>query len=226
MPRTKNSHVPVDGPAGKGFGKGKGKLGSETLNTKMSSSIKDTANISESMGSNVATIGKKKVVVSGEQVGPSEGPQTTSPMSPQPVDQGLTRNPESVELPRSSKVGGKGKAISTIPTLGGVGGKGKGAFSATKKPIKKKDGKRFRPGMLALQEIKRMQQQTVAVIPKLPFQRLVKQITHGVNSEVRFSSQGLIALQEAAESYLTGLFEDSHLIALHAKRVTLMAKDM
>jgi histone H3 len=85
---------------------------------------------------------------------------------------------------------------------------------------------RFRPGMLALKEIKKMQAQTEAVIPRLPFQRLVRDIARASNQDIRFSSQALHALQEASECYLTALFEDSYLIALHAKRVTLMAKDM
>ena len=80
--------------------------------------------------------------------------------------------------------------------------------------------------MLALKEIKKMQAQTVAVIPRLPFQRLVRDIARASNQDIRFSSQALHALQEASECYLTALFEDSYLIALHAKRVTLMAKDM
>ena len=150
-------------------------------------------------------------------------------MSPPGAQVSMIGNPDSVELPRSSKVGG-GKA-KAIPELGGIGrpsnkGMGKGGLSATKKAIRKDGGKRFRPGMLALKEIKKMQQQTEAVIPKLPFQRLVKEISRGVNPDIRYSSQGLIALQEAAESYLTGVFEDSYLCTLHAKRVTMMVKDM
>ena len=64
------------------------------------------------------------------------------------------------------------------------------------------------------------------LIPRLPFQRLVKEITHNINNELRFSSQGLQALQESTESFISGLFEDSYLCTLHAKRVTLMPKDM
>jgi histone H3 len=85
---------------------------------------------------------------------------------------------------------------------------------------------RFRPGTLALKEIKKMQAQTEAIIPRLPFQRLVRDIARASNPDIRFSSPALHALQEAAECYLTGIFEDSYLVALHAKRVTLMAKDI
>lgn len=71
-----------------------------------------------------------------------------------------------------------------------------------------------------------MQQKTELIIPRLPFQRVVREIAQGCTADIRFSSQALCALQEAAECYLAGVFEDSYLCALHAKRVTLMVKDM
>jgi histone H3 len=71
-----------------------------------------------------------------------------------------------------------------------------------------------------------MQEKTELIIPRLPFQRLVREIALENNPNTRFSSQALLALQEASECYLTGLFEDCYLAALHAKRVTLMVKDM
>ncbi len=114
----------------------------------------------------------------------------------------------------------------------GVGkgkGKGKGRInvphgnSVPGKPVKKKFAK---PGQVALQEIKKLQRQCEAVIPRLPFQRLVRDIARSVNEQIRFSSQALVALQESSECFLTGLFEDSYLCALHANRVTLMKKDL
>jgi histone H3/H4 len=42
----------------------------------------------------------------------------------------------------------------------------------------------------------------------------------------RFQSSAVLALQEAAEAYLVGLFEDTNLAAIHAKRVTIMPKDI
>jgi len=44
--------------------------------------------------------------------------------------------------------------------------------------------------------------------------------------ELRFQSAAIMALQEAAEAYLVGLFEDSNLCAIHAKRITIMPKDL
>ena len=102
-------------------------------------------------------------------------------------------------------------------------GKGKSAPSAVDKPVKKRH---FKPGQLALREIKKMQMKTEVIIPRLPFQRLVRDIARNSTTDVRFSSQALHALQEAAECYLTGVFEDSFLCTLHAKRVTLMVKDI
>ena len=64
------------------------------------------------------------------------------------------------------------------------------------------------------------------MIRKLPFQRLVREIAQAFNSDLRFQSTALLALQEAAEAYMVGLFEDTNLCAIHAKRVTIMPKDM
>merc|ERR1712085_150223 len=67
---------------------------------------------------------------------------------------------------------------------------------------------------------------TDLLIRKLPFQRIVKDIAHESRPEVRFQSSALMALQEAAEAYLVGLFEDTNLCAIHARRVTIMVRDM
>jgi len=97
----------------------------------------------------------------------------------------------------------------SVPTTGGV-----------KKPH------RYRPGTVALREIRRYQKSTDLLIRKLPFQRLVRQIAKKFNKELRFQSTAILALQEAAEGYLVGLFEDSQLCALHAKRVTIRVCDI
>ena len=61
---------------------------------------------------------------------------------------------------------------------------------------------------------------------KLPFQRLVREIAQDFKTDLRFQSSAVLALQEAAEAYLVGLFEDTNLAAIHAKRVTIMPKDI
>jgi histone H3 len=93
--------------------------------------------------------------------------------------------------------------------------------------VKIKKPHRFRPGTVALREIKRYQKSTELLIRKAPFQRLVKEIASEiVTDQLRFQSGAVAALQEAVESYLVGLFEDSNLCALHTKRVTVMSKDI
>ena len=85
---------------------------------------------------------------------------------------------------------------------------------------------RFRPGTVALREIRKYQKSTDLLIRKLPFQRLVREIAHEFKAELRFQSSAVLALQEAAEAYLVGLFEDVNLCAIHAKRVTIMTRDL
>ena len=82
---------------------------------------------------------------------------------------------------------------------------------------------RFRPGTVALREIRRYQKSTELLIRRLPFQRLVREIAQDFKTDLRFESS---ALQEASEAYLVGLFEDTNLCAIHAKRVTIMPKDI
>ena len=94
--------------------------------------------------------------------------------------------------------------------------------AAASKPKKR----RYRPGAAALQEIRKSQKTTELLIRKLPFQRLVREIASEICTDIRFQSTALQALQEAAEAYLVGLFEDTNQCAIHAKRVTIMPKDM
>ena len=85
---------------------------------------------------------------------------------------------------------------------------------------------RYRPGRLALQEIRHYQKRTNLLIRKLPFQRLIRELAQKFKVDVGFRSSALMALQEAAEAYLVRLFEDTNLCAIHAKWVTIMPKDI
>ena len=85
---------------------------------------------------------------------------------------------------------------------------------------------RFRPGTVALREIRKFQKGTNLLLRKLPFQRLVREVAGPFLENVRFQSHAILALQEASEAYLTDLFEDANLCAIHAKRVTVMPKDI
>ncbi|GJW13826.1 histone H3.3 [Tanacetum coccineum] len=121
----------------------------------------------------------------------------------------------------------KKTARKSVPTTGGV-----------KKPH------RYRPGTVALRFLflviifidlmmlivhvksETYQKATDLLIRKLPFQRLVREIAQDIKTDLRFQSHAVLALQEAAEAYLVGLFEDTNLCAIHAKRVTIMPKDV
>lgn len=89
-----------------------------------------------------------------------------------------------------------------------------------------KKPRRFRPGCVALREIRRYQKTTDLLIRKLPFQRLVREIGQIIAVNIRFQKSAMLALQEACEAYLVGFFEDTNLCAIHAKRITINAKDM
>ncbi|CAI5518800.1 unnamed protein product [Closterium sp. Naga37s-1] len=80
---------------------------------------------------------------------------------------------------------------------------------------------RYRPGTVALREIRKYQKSTELLIRKLPFQRLVREIAQDFKTDLRFQSSAVMALQEAAEAYLVGLFEDTNLCAIHAKRLNI-----
>ncbi|XP_035691129.1 putative histone H3.3-like type 3 [Branchiostoma floridae] len=92
-------------------------------------------------------------------------------------------------------------------------------------PSRKK--RRFRPGTRALMEIRKYQKSTKLLIRKLPFARVVREVCRDVGGmDFRWQAFAIMALQEAAESFLVGLMEDANLVALHAKRVTLMPRDV
>ena len=61
---------------------------------------------------------------------------------------------------------------------------------------------RYRPGTVALREIRRYQKSTDLLIRKLPFQRLVREIAQDFKNDLRFQGTAILALQEAAEAYL------------------------
>jgi histone H3 len=91
---------------------------------------------------------------------------------------------------------------------------------------KPKKPHRYRPGTVALREIRKMQRSTELLIRKAPFQRTVREISYNFKTDCRYTTEALAALQTAAEDYLVHLFEDTNLCAIHAKRVTVMQKDM
>ncbi|KAM0829745.1 hypothetical protein ACQ4PT_066680 [Festuca glaucescens] len=86
---------------------------------------------------------------------------------------------------------------------------------------------RFKPGTVALRQIRKYQKSTELLIPFAPFVRLVREVTNFCSTKVcHWTPQALVALQEAAEYMLVDLFERANLCSIHAKRVTLMQKDI
>ena len=98
--------------------------------------------------------------------------------------------------------------------------KGAPATGGVKKPH------RYRPGTVALREICRYQKSTELLCRKLPVARLIREIAQDFKTDLRFQASAIGALHEAMEAYLVGLFEDTNLCTIHAKRVTIMPKDM
>lgn len=87
--------------------------------------------------------------------------------------------------------------------------------------------RRYKPGTLAIREIRKYQKSTDLLIRKLPFARLVREICNEFTDQpMRWTAEALLALQESSEDFLVHLFEDCNLCAIHAKRVTIMPKDM
>jgi len=87
--------------------------------------------------------------------------------------------------------------------------------------------RRFRPGTVALRQIRKYQSSTELLIRKLPFQRLVKEVVYKLcTHEYRFQSTAVLALQEASEDFLVRMFETVNHIAIHSKRQTIMPKDI
>ncbi|KAH6915359.1 histone H3 [Coprinopsis sp. MPI-PUGE-AT-0042] len=97
-----------------------------------------------------------------------------------------------------------------------------------------KPKRRFHPGTVALREIRKYQKSTDLLLRKLPFSRVVREIALDMQTNLngdadtalRWQTSALLALQEAAEAYLVHLFEDANLCAIHAKRVTIMTRDI
>jgi histone H3 len=101
------------------------------------------------------------------------------------------------------------------------------ASAAVWKAVASKQSKqRYRPGTVALREIRRYQKNTDMLIKRLPFQRLVRELLQTKHKEWRIQANALEALQEASEAFLVALFEDSKDCAIHANRITVMPKDL
>eukprot|EP00796_Vickermania_ingenoplastis_P005201 gene5201-biopygen10167 len=86
--------------------------------------------------------------------------------------------------------------------------------------------RRWRPGTVALREVRHFQKSTDLLIQRAPFQRLVREVSGAQKEGLRFQSSAILAIQEATESYIVSLLADTNLAAIHAKRVTVMPRDL
>ena len=168
-----------------------------------------------------------------------------TPVNPKGLSTGEPPEPDPGMLPPGPKkiTGGSKPALNPGQRSGSIKAHLAGLQKKTAAKKAKKSGMkapkggvkrlyRYQPGTVALKEIRRYQKSTDLLIRKLPFQRLVREIASDSEvilspcGKVRFQSAAVMALQEAAEAYLVGLFEDTNLCAIHAKRVTIMPNDI
>lgn len=126
----------------------------------------------------------------------------------------------------TGKVARKGLSTSGKKTSGSkkVAKKAVGSQGSTSSGVKKPF--RFRPGTVALREIRRYQKGTDLLLRKLPFQRLVREIAVSGKEGLRFQASAVLAMQEATEAHMVNLFADTCLCAIHGRRVTIMPKDV
>ena len=89
-----------------------------------------------------------------------------------------------------------------------------------------KKATRYRPGTVALREIRRYQKTTNLLLRNTPFDRLVREVAQDFKSDLNFACHAAHAMQESTEAYFTKLYEDANLCAIHSKRVTIFPKDM
>jgi len=95
--------------------------------------------------------------------------------------------------------------------------------------IKAKKPHRYRPGTVAIREIRKMQKNTNHLIPKKRFVSLVRELAEDVSSlpgTIRFTKDALNALQEAAEAHVIAAFQKTNILAIHSDRTTIMPMDM
>mmetsp|Transcript_33836 Transcript_33836/g.60455 ORF Transcript_33836/g.60455 Transcript_33836/m.60455 type:complete len:153 (-) Transcript_33836:143-601(-) len=126
----------------------------------------------------------------------------------------------------------RGRSDPTSPSPAQLAHKTPARPSVQKSSKKRRSGPqdkphRWRPGTVALREIRKYQKSTDLLIRKLPFARVVREITLNVSQEpMRWTAEALLAIQEATEDFMVHLFNDTNLCCIHAKRVTIMPKDL
>lgn len=97
-----------------------------------------------------------------------------------------------------------------------------------KTAVKKSGGgkRKYKPGTVALREIRKIQKTGALLLKKAPFSRLVREVTKAMKTDAKFKPSALSAVQEAAEAFATGTLEGAVMLQLHRKRKTLVKKDI
>ena len=127
-------------------------------------------------------------------------------------------------VPKTQKTKETGKAPHQLLNTkaahkgGGGGGNGSSGGPKTRKPS-------INYAIIAMREICRYQKSVDLLIPLLPFQRLVWEIAQNFKIDLCFQSAAILALQEAAEAWLVGLFESANLCCIHRGQQTIALKD-
>ena len=165
----------------------------------------------------------------------SKSPKPSSPATRKVIGGKSPRNHPKPKTKEPIAGSSMGTGLDQRKGQGGKGSKGPGSPNTPRSRVLKDSSRReskkrrYRPGTKALMQIRYFQKTTNLLIPKLPFSRLIREIATTIiprTKDVRFQSSALLALQEASEVYLVQLFEDTVLCAVHARRVTIMPRDM
>ena len=107
----------------------------------------------------------------------------------------------------------------------GEGASGQGEEAASSRPLSQARNRRYEAHSCVLRELRRIERHMQPAIPRLPFQRLVREICEQWSPNIRWTASGLLCLQEVAEDWLVAFFEDSYLLAAHAHRLTIFPRD-
>lgn len=111
------------------------------------------------------------------------------------------------------------------PASSGAGGS-KGTYTKVKKGLVKLIKRRWRSGTVAKREIRKLSKTTHHLFPKRPFNRLVRELSQDIKSDVRFTKESMHAIQECAEMFVCGMLMKSDIARNFAGRKTLLAKDV
>lgn len=141
---------------------------------------------------------------------------TSGWMVPKPAAAAIPGPPGSIAKPPAPKPAAKPKAKPKAKAAAV-------AAAAAGPPARRK------AGTLALREIRKFQKSTDLLLNRTRFRFLVREVNQTASSTSffhRYEKQTLVALQEATEAFVVSVMEDTNLCAIHAKRVTIMPKDM